>query len=154
VIINLSHWRQREGPYEMVWVRFNETLVTYGVGTASAIARLSPFAGHGGHRLVGKDGQKKLWTQFMIRGRHVLLFRSGTTQDRSESSPQYTVVSLRIAYARPLQLRLCERGTETSSECAHSECARAAASISPRSNPAVSSASAALRTREFPRLRI
>ena len=55
-VINLSHRRQREGPYEMVWVRFKETLVAYGVGTA--IARLSPFAGHGGHRPIGEDGQK------------------------------------------------------------------------------------------------
>lgn len=43
----------------MVGVWFRETLVAHGVG--AAIVRLSPFAGHGGHRLVGglgKDGQK------------------------------------------------------------------------------------------------
>ena len=58
-VISLSCRGQREGPYKMVGVWFRETLVAHGVG--AAIVRLSPFAGHGGHRLVGglgKDGQK------------------------------------------------------------------------------------------------
>lgn len=76
----------------MVLARFSGTLVVHGLG--ASIARLSPFAGHGGHRLVGsldEDGTKtSCGGAHVHRTRwHVLIF-SGITQ----SDPiQFTIYS-------------------------------------------------------------
>lgn len=48
-----------QGSYKMVLARFSETLIAHRLGVS--VARLSPFAGYTGHRLVGsldEDGTK------------------------------------------------------------------------------------------------